>query len=224
MATSNQVQLLQLLVRTILPGASAQAPALVDKAVETLSVSASTAGAPATADGISQQIEALLAHLPDRAARFHALRRRLALAGSPGSGMAAYRDKAQLMQVLQALHGVAGAPPVASLFTDAASGSLTISAAPRPPPPAAAADALAAAGALLPPWVELALIRDLVFVLQGIDGAHVRLDADADAYIANDVVDGFTLPVGVRSCVAFLGELGWAHRRARHFLGEVRGR
>lgn len=215
MASSNQVQLLQLLVRTILPGAGAQGPALVERAVDAIGVPLPSA--TSTFNDVAGQIEALLHHLPDKASRFQTLRRKLAAAGNPGSGMAAFRDKAQLVQLLLQLQGVASDPRTAPMFTDSPSSSLVTTAVARPLT-SVPVDELAAAGALCPLWVEQALVRDLVFVLQGVDGTHVRLDAEADAFIAPEVVDGFFLPVGVRTCVAFLGELGWMHRRALRLL------
>ena len=213
---SNQVQLLQLLVRTMLPtNTSAQGQVLVERAAETLSVSA-PATTP-TLDGTMNQLEALLAHRPDRASRFQALRRKLVSAGSAGSGMAGYRDKAELLQLLLQLNNITDAAPIARYFSDTSSSALSGSAPSRQLAPASV-DALAAVGALLPPWVEQALVRDLVFVLQGIDGTHINFDVDADAFVAKDVVDGYALPGGVRAGVAFLGELGWAHRATLRLL------
>jgi gamma-tubulin complex component 3 len=208
--TSQQAQLLQILLRALNTPPDEES-ALLGRAVDTVGKLRRN-GDTSSLDTAAGAMEAVLAPYPDRLARFHVLRRRLAFAGQVGSGMAGYSFKPELLQLLLALQR---AQPhlTASFFTD--------SGPPAAPQPGHAArvqqadvsvELLSEAGAI-PPWIEAALVRDLVYVFQGVDGTHVRLDSAANAFVVSSVVDGFQMPFGVRCIVSRLSELGWMHRR-----------
>jgi len=62
---------------------------------------------------------------------------------------------------------------------------------------------------------EKLLIRDVLFVFQGIEGRLIKYDAGMDAYrIGSDV----GVPLSVRDLISKLAELGWLFRRVRKFL------
>lgn len=74
---------------------------------------------------------------------------------------------------------------------------------------------------------EQLLVRDMVYVFQGIDGAYVKFDASRDVFA---VVPGAELPPSTRTLVSQLGEMGWLYRKvsgvmerslARESLGRV---
>ena len=74
--------------------------------------------------------------------------------------------------------------------------------APPPVPPAAAARANGGGGAA----DEAALVREVLFVMQNIDGVHLKWDDERDAFVLPP-----TLPVApaTRQLVGRLAELGW---------------
>uniref|UniRef100_A0A8C4RB63 Tubulin gamma complex component 3 n=1 Tax=Eptatretus burgeri TaxID=7764 RepID=A0A8C4RB63_EPTBU len=61
---------------------------------------------------------------------------------------------------------------------------------------------------------EFALVRDLIFVFQGIDGRCVHLDSAGKTYCVNSKT---IVPSPLRGAVARLSELGWLHNRLRKF-------
>jgi gamma-tubulin complex component 3 len=62
---------------------------------------------------------------------------------------------------------------------------------------------------------ESALVRDVIFVCQGINGRYIRFDAGADGY----VIDGSVgVPRAPRALVQRLVEAGWLFRRLRAAL------
>lgn len=294
-------QLLELLVKSLAPGAPASALAGAvatassqprppvgtaedndDRANVTLDALEQVLVQQAGSDGGGSSDAA------DTLARFRTLRRRLLAAGRPDSGLAAFRDKASLVALLGELRGAsaavsppslhahlssspagAAAPAASSLASlpelhqqrpqllpahapaapaPAPARQLAPVAAPAPAPSAAASpppslsDTLSSAG-VLPPAAEAALVRDLLFVFQGIDGHYVRwqlqqahgdgpqqravqtrrrplpavsvtaLDDEGAGFVCADVVDGYAVPAQVARTVHVLAELGWLYRR-----------
>lgn len=62
---------------------------------------------------------------------------------------------------------------------------------------------------------EKLLLRDLLFVFQGIDGKSTRFDSKVDAYrIGIDI----NVPIPIRDMVGKLAELGWLFRRVCKYL------
>ncbi|KAI4990234.1 hypothetical protein ZWY2020_038597 [Hordeum vulgare] len=57
---------------------------------------------------------------------------------------------------------------------------------------------------------EAALVRDVLYACQGIDGRYVRYDKGSDAY---DLPDGVRVPRSTRTLVRKLCELGWLFRK-----------
>jgi len=65
---------------------------------------------------------------------------------------------------------------------------------------------------------EEALVRDVVFVLQGIDGQHIKFDVAADSYIVDPAVG---IPKPTRELLRRLCELGWMFRRVRSHVASA---
>ena len=62
---------------------------------------------------------------------------------------------------------------------------------------------------------EKLLLRDILFVFQGIDGKIVRFDSTSDSYrISSDI----NVPLPIRDMVGKLAELGWLFRRVCKYL------
>ncbi|CAL9176293.1 unnamed protein product [Musa hybrid cultivar] len=64
---------------------------------------------------------------------------------------------------------------------------------------------------------ESALVRDILFVSQGIDGRYVRFDKVSDRYEPPDLLK---LPRSMRTMVCKLSELGWLFRKVRGYITE----
>ncbi|CAD6219030.1 unnamed protein product [Miscanthus lutarioriparius] len=64
---------------------------------------------------------------------------------------------------------------------------------------------------------EAALVRDVLYACQGIDGRYVRYDKSVDAY---DLPDGVRVPRSTRTLVRKLCELGWLFRKVRGFISD----
>lgn len=64
---------------------------------------------------------------------------------------------------------------------------------------------------------EAALVRDVLYACQGIDGRYVRFDKGSDAY---DLPDGVRVPRSTRTLVRKLCELGWLFRKVRGFISD----
>ncbi|XP_062521244.1 gamma-tubulin complex component 3 homolog isoform X2 [Corticium candelabrum] len=64
---------------------------------------------------------------------------------------------------------------------------------------------------------EADLVRDIVYVLQGIDGKYVKFDAASDMYKVDSKVG---VPQTVRDLVGKLAELGWLYRRVNSFVAK----
>ena len=268
-AASQRAQLLELLAKALHapPDALSHLPALVVGSPNTL--------APPSANN-DDRADALLEGCgmvlrargdPDRAASLAALQRKLLSAGTAGSGMAAFRDKAALVELLVSLSplapssGAAAASLMganaalddrgggtedsedvdAALVTEqqlpppprqmngthpaSATTSAGLAAVPSRPTPATAAAAPATTFGVLPDAAEAALLRDLMFVLQGIDGVLVRFGEspssptprggrDGRSFVSVDrIVCGEPLPRAAASLVEGISELGWLYRR-----------
>lgn len=78
--------------------------------------------------------------------------------------------------------------------------------------------------------MEDALVRDVIYAFQGVDGKYIKYDAKADAYcvdpnvwcycgyVANLNQVGVSKPT--RDLIARLTELGWMYRRVRMYVDE----
>jgi gamma-tubulin complex component 3 len=64
---------------------------------------------------------------------------------------------------------------------------------------------------------EAALVRNVLYACQGIDGRYVRYDKAGDAY---DLPDGIRVPRSTRTLVRKLCELGWLFRKVRGFISD----
>lgn len=64
---------------------------------------------------------------------------------------------------------------------------------------------------------EAALVRDVLFACQGIDGKHVKFDRDANGYA---LPDSFMVPRSTRVLVRRLCELGWLFRKVKGYISE----
>ncbi|KAG6504408.1 gamma-tubulin complex component 3-like isoform X1 [Zingiber officinale] len=64
---------------------------------------------------------------------------------------------------------------------------------------------------------ESAIVRDILFVCQGIDGRYVRFDKMANCY---DLPESLKLPRAMKTMVRKLCELGWLFRKVRGFITE----
>ena len=67
---------------------------------------------------------------------------------------------------------------------------------------------------------EKLLLRDVLYVFQGIEGRIIRYDSTTDSYKINKDI-GISLPI--RDLVAKLAELGWLFRRVQKFLSARAG-
>ncbi|ONM55352.1 Gamma-tubulin complex component 3 [Zea mays] len=64
---------------------------------------------------------------------------------------------------------------------------------------------------------EAALVRDVLYACQGIDGRYVRYDKSVDSY---DLPDGVRVPRSTRTLVRKLCELGWLFSKVRGFISD----
>ena len=62
---------------------------------------------------------------------------------------------------------------------------------------------------------EQALVRDVIFCCQGIDGQHIAYDASADAYVVNPRVG---VSRAARDLLRRLCELGWLYGKVKRFI------
>jgi gamma-tubulin complex component 3 len=62
---------------------------------------------------------------------------------------------------------------------------------------------------------EEALLRDVIYAFQGINGALVSYDAAADAYL---VAPTLGVPRATRDLVSKLTEIGWLFAKIRHYV------
>ena len=151
----------------------------------------------------------------------HALSRRrhagMMVGGHVGASLAAMRLPHAAIGGGGALFGAARTGVGASLSQGATAvdrGSVAAQArqhAPKPVGRVAAAAPFAPAGAVS----EQLLIRDVVFVLQGIEGTYVGLSADASGFAVRDAVQ---CSVATRQLVRKLCEAGWLYKRLTAFI------
>lgn len=64
---------------------------------------------------------------------------------------------------------------------------------------------------------EMALVRDVVYACQGIDGRYVKYNKDADGYIIDESVK---VPKATRTLVRRLCEVGWLFQRVKNHISE----
>ena len=62
---------------------------------------------------------------------------------------------------------------------------------------------------------EAALLRDIIFVFQGIEGKYIKYDQSSDSYRIDNKLG---VPKSVRDFVNKLAELGWLYRKVRKYL------
>ncbi|PKA47028.1 Gamma-tubulin complex component 4 like [Apostasia shenzhenica] len=65
---------------------------------------------------------------------------------------------------------------------------------------------------------ESALVRDVLYACQGIDGRYVRFDRSSDGY---DLPESLKVPRHTRTIVRRLCELGWLFRKVRDYISEI---
>ena len=68
---------------------------------------------------------------------------------------------------------------------------------------------------------EAALLRDIIYIFQGIEGKVIKLDQADDAYRIDSKLG---VPRAVRDLVNKLAELGWLFRKIRKYLDAHAGR
>uniref|UniRef100_A0A1D1YX60 Gamma-tubulin complex component 3 n=1 Tax=Anthurium amnicola TaxID=1678845 RepID=A0A1D1YX60_9ARAE len=64
---------------------------------------------------------------------------------------------------------------------------------------------------------EPALVKDVLYAVQGIDGRYVRYDAASDGY---DLPDPLRVPSSTRTTVRRLCELGWLFRKVKGYISD----
>jgi gamma-tubulin complex component 3 len=62
---------------------------------------------------------------------------------------------------------------------------------------------------------EATLVRELLFVMQSIDGAHLKFDEPRDGFV---LPSGTKVPTGARQLVGRLAELGWLFRQISSYV------
>lgn len=67
--------------------------------------------------------------------------------------------------------------------------------------------------------VEESLVEDLFYVFQGLDGSLIKYSVPEDRY-SLDKASSAEIPLGYRSLVIQLSELGWVYRRCSAHLEE----
>lgn len=68
---------------------------------------------------------------------------------------------------------------------------------------------------------EAALLREIIYIFQGIEGKVIKLDQSSDAYRIDSKLG---VPRAVRDLVNKLAELGWLFRKIRKYLDAHAGR
>ncbi|GLJ12396.1 hypothetical protein SUGI_0190050 [Cryptomeria japonica] len=64
---------------------------------------------------------------------------------------------------------------------------------------------------------EGALVKDVLYACQGIDGRYVKFDKDLDGFA---VVESYRVPRGTRILVRRLCELGWLYKKVKGYISE----
>ena len=62
---------------------------------------------------------------------------------------------------------------------------------------------------------ESALLRDLIFIFQGIDGQYIKFDTNTGEYAMDSQVN---VPQPTKDLVYRLTEIGWLYRRIQTFI------
>lgn len=62
---------------------------------------------------------------------------------------------------------------------------------------------------------ERLLLRDVLYVFQGIEGRVIKYDSSAEAYKISPEID---VPLSIKDMIGKLSELGWMFRRVKKFL------
>ena len=63
------------------------------------------------------------------------------------------------------------------------------------------------------------LLRDLIFVFQGIEGRYILFDKEQDGFF---VTDKELISKPVREMVAKMAEMGWMYKRIQKFIDNVK--
>ncbi|RYY78494.1 hypothetical protein EON63_17745 [archaeon] len=72
----------------------------------------------------------------------------------------------------------------------------------------------------LPPALEYKLIQDILYILQGITGKHIKYDSRSESFIVDPALH---IPDPVRDTVLCICELGWLYMRVSGYLKRVFG-
>uniref|UniRef100_A0A453KXP7 Gamma tubulin complex component protein N-terminal domain-containing protein n=1 Tax=Aegilops tauschii subsp. strangulata TaxID=200361 RepID=A0A453KXP7_AEGTS len=107
----------------------------------------------------------------------------------------------------------AASPPPAAPTTPSPSPTSTPSSPPDPAPPRSGPSSTCSTRS--PPTA--ALVRDVLYACQGIDGRYVRYDKASDTY---DLPEGVRVPRSTRTLVRKLCEVGWLFRKVRGFISD----
>ncbi|KAH8556990.1 Spc98 family-domain-containing protein [Umbelopsis sp. PMI_123] len=62
---------------------------------------------------------------------------------------------------------------------------------------------------------EPAILRDIMFIFQGIDGTYIKFDSETDAYVIDNMVG---ISRSARELIHKLTELGWLYKRIQNFI------
>ncbi|KAL1528856.1 hypothetical protein AB1Y20_010179 [Prymnesium parvum] len=142
---------------------------------------------------------------------------------------------AHLPALLQLLVALMNSQPQASLDACAGAALLARPLAPPPPPPlrvdpCAVAPPHEESRIAPPPFKpertvtnglsEETLVRELLFVMQGIDGVHIKWEGAKDAFV---VPRDTLMPAGARQLVGRLCELGWLYKQVQAYVHEGAG-
>jgi gamma-tubulin complex component 3 len=71
----------------------------------------------------------------------------------------------------------------------------------------------------LSPEAEVLILRDLLFIFQGIEGTHVRFDARTESYVVDP---GLAMSTAARDMVLCLCELGWLFARVQTYMRSIK--
>lgn len=64
---------------------------------------------------------------------------------------------------------------------------------------------------------EMAIVRDVLYACQGIDGRYVKFNKDADGYMIDESIK---VPKSTRTLVRRLCEVGWLYLRVKNHISE----
>jgi len=77
---------------------------------------------------------------------------------------------------------------------------------------------LSGRGGPVPPLSETALVREVIYSLQGIDGSFLKFDKASDSWIVVDEPNIGTINKSKRLYMLRFAELGWLHNKIRQFV------